>query len=205
MYRWMSHLCLLLLGSNILGLGFIFGLQFLIDTPAFGPPPLLPSNAFIVAIIVSAAVIVCFYQGEYRRLERESLLDRLPDRLHEDSSSLLTPLTGYLKTAPPSLSIPTVFHPSSTRVSSSSTDFDLHSQDRDRDRLGSSSSSSKQLIDSEFISASSSINLWAVSVHHIYYSCVAAVSSSTPIYVLSFTSSNSTTPKQLLRPVTTTA
>lgn len=198
----MSHLCLLLLGSNILGLGFIFGLQFLIDTPSFGPPPLLPSNAFIVAIIVIAAVIVYFYQGEYRRLERESLLDRLPDRLHEDSSSLLTPLTGYRKTAPPSLSIPTVFHPSSTRVSSSSTDFDLHSQDRDRDRLGSSGS--KQLIDSEFISASSSINLWAVSVYHIYC-CVAAISSSTPIYVLSFTSSNSTTPKQLLRPVTTTA
>lgn len=169
----MSHLCLLLLGSNILGLGFIFGLQFLIDTPAFGPPPLLPSNAFIVAIIVSAAVIVCFYQGEYRRLERESLLDS--NRLHEDSSSLLTPLTGYLTTTSPSLSIRNatpgaVFHPSSTRISSSSTDFDLLSQDRDRDRLGSSSSS-KQFIDSEFISASSSINLWAVSVHHIYCHC----------------------------------
>ena len=167
-----------ILGSNILGLGFIFGLQFLIDTPAFGPPPLLPSNAFIIAIIASAAVIVCFYHGEYRRLERESLLDstRL---LHEDFSPLLTPLTGYLMTTtpppppPPSLSTtPGAVSPAmsassqhnltSTRVTSSSADFDLH-RDRDRDRLGSNSSNSRQFIDSEFISASSSINLWAVS------------------------------------------
>jgi len=158
----------------MLGLGFIFGLQFLIDAPAFGPPPLLPSNVFVVAIIISAFVIVCFYRGEYRRLERESLLD---SRLHEDSSSsLLNPLTGYLNTplslftrtattgaASPNAVLSGSHNPSSIRVTNSSdapTDFDLHSQDRDR-------LSSK--IDAEFISASSSINLWAVSVHHSCY------------------------------------
>jgi hypothetical protein len=34
--------------SNVLGLGFIFALQYLISEPAFGPPPLLPSNVFIL-------------------------------------------------------------------------------------------------------------------------------------------------------------
>jgi hypothetical protein len=32
----------------VLGLGFIFALQYLISEPAFGPPPLLPSNVFIL-------------------------------------------------------------------------------------------------------------------------------------------------------------
>ena len=71
-----------IVGSNVLGLGFTFGLQFLIDVPAFGPPPLLPSNVFIVASITAAAIIVCFYHGEYKRLERESLLDNV----HHQSS-----------------------------------------------------------------------------------------------------------------------
>jgi hypothetical protein len=34
--------------SNVLGLGFIFALQYLISEPAFGPPPLLPANVFIL-------------------------------------------------------------------------------------------------------------------------------------------------------------
>jgi hypothetical protein len=39
---------LMFAASNILGLGFIFALQYLIEEPAFGPPPFLPSNLFII-------------------------------------------------------------------------------------------------------------------------------------------------------------
>ncbi len=38
----------LFVGANVLGLGFIFALQFLLDAERLGPPPLLPSNIFIV-------------------------------------------------------------------------------------------------------------------------------------------------------------
>lgn len=71
---------IIIIGSNIIGLGFIFALQYLIDVPAFGPPPLLPSNFFIIGIIICAFIIAMLYQGKYRRLENESLRDQLIDQ-----------------------------------------------------------------------------------------------------------------------------
>ncbi|KAJ1427351.1 major facilitator superfamily domain-containing protein, partial [Ochromonadaceae sp. CCMP2298] len=62
---------LMFVGCNVLGLGFVFALQFLIEQPSFGPPPLLPANAFILGVIFIALLIVQFYSGEYKRLQNE--------------------------------------------------------------------------------------------------------------------------------------
>jgi hypothetical protein len=66
-------LCFLRLGCNVLGLGFIFAVQYLIEVPRFGPPPLLPSNFFILGVLIVAAILLLFYNGEYKRLKHEKL------------------------------------------------------------------------------------------------------------------------------------
>jgi hypothetical protein len=84
----------LALGCNILGLGFIFAIQYLIEVPRFGPPPLLPSNFFILGVLIIAAVLLLFYNGEYKRLKHEKLENLSGNSFILDSSqngeSLLT-------------------------------------------------------------------------------------------------------------------
>lgn len=73
---------ILFAGSNILGLGFIFALQYLIDVDPFGPPPFLPSNFFIIGILLLAFIILLFYKGEYKRMQhdkRKSISSQVPD------------------------------------------------------------------------------------------------------------------------------
>lgn len=62
---------ILFAGCNILGLAFIFAIQYLLDEPRFGPPPLLPSNVFILGVLLVAGVLLMFYDGEYRRMKHE--------------------------------------------------------------------------------------------------------------------------------------
>jgi len=55
-------------GSNLLGLGFIFSLQYLLELPSLGPAPLLPSNLFMwVAFLVAWGLLVGLFQADYRR------------------------------------------------------------------------------------------------------------------------------------------
>ncbi len=100
---------ILFVGANILGLGFIFALQFLLDADRLGPPPLLPSNIFILCEYSSALYIACltsfsvimalalvilqFYQGQYKRLQHEGAhSDPLLGADGSDEESTKTPL-----------------------------------------------------------------------------------------------------------------
>lgn len=80
----------------MLGLGFIFALQYLIPVAAFGPPPFLPCNMFILGmslrvfidvtvvvtltvtalhctgVLLMAFVILQFYNGAYKRMGHEA-------------------------------------------------------------------------------------------------------------------------------------
>ena len=47
--------------SNILGLGFIFALQYLLEVPAVGPPPFLPSNFFIIGMIMIIYICIILF------------------------------------------------------------------------------------------------------------------------------------------------
>jgi hypothetical protein len=51
---------------------------------AFGPPPFLPSNAFILGIMILAAVMLVFFKGEYKRLQHEG------ENTHLESDNELT-------------------------------------------------------------------------------------------------------------------
>lgn len=73
---------LMFVGSNLLGLAFIFVLQALLDMRPWGPPPLLPSNAFIVCMLVVPMCCVLLYRGNYRRMHLERR-DPAANPLHE--------------------------------------------------------------------------------------------------------------------------
>jgi hypothetical protein len=67
-----------------------------LELDAFGPPPLLPSNILILGIIIIAACLLFFYNGEYKRLQHEEMNTRLTDMetsslLHQHDSSLYVP------------------------------------------------------------------------------------------------------------------
>eukprot|EP01038_Epipyxis_sp_PR26KG_P009427 gene9427-12703_t len=58
-------------GSNVLSIGLVFALQFLLEENPFGPPPLLPSNLFIIGVFVIFSIFVFNYNGPYNRLLKE--------------------------------------------------------------------------------------------------------------------------------------
>jgi hypothetical protein len=47
----------------------------LIEVPRFAPPPFLASNFFVVGVLIIAALILVFYNGDYRRMKHEQLLE----------------------------------------------------------------------------------------------------------------------------------
>ena len=65
---------IMFVGANIFGLGLIFAIQYLLDVPPLGAPPLLPSNIFMFGMIFVAFCILLFYRGEYKRLNNEELV-----------------------------------------------------------------------------------------------------------------------------------
>eukprot|EP00603_Paraphysomonas_imperforata_P000738 CAMPEP_0114424522 /NCGR_PEP_ID=MMETSP0103-20121206/6740_1 /TAXON_ID=37642 ORGANISM="Paraphysomonas imperforata, Strain PA2" /NCGR_SAMPLE_ID=MMETSP0103 /ASSEMBLY_ACC=CAM_ASM_000201 /LENGTH=533 /DNA_ID=CAMNT_0001593283 /DNA_START=129 /DNA_END=1730 /DNA_ORIENTATION=+ len=86
---------ILFVGGNIVGIPFIFIVQYLLsgsDGP--GPPPFRSSNFFIEAVMLFTVIVLMFYNGEYKRLqcdklpaeERESGLFRDEDRKLVESS-----------------------------------------------------------------------------------------------------------------------
>ena len=86
-------------GSNLVGLAFIFILQGLLSIPRLGPPPLLPSNIFILGIIVLALILLQFYSGAYKRHEHEHLIrpllsDSAVNPMDNDRSFYSDPSSG---------------------------------------------------------------------------------------------------------------
>lgn len=41
--------------------------KYLLELEAFGPPPLLPSNVFIVTVLLGATCALFWYKGHYKR------------------------------------------------------------------------------------------------------------------------------------------
>eukprot|EP01035_Chromulina_nebulosa_P016801 gene16801-22283_t len=63
---------LLFVGGNVLGIGFVFGLQVLLSTTdSHYHTPFLPSNFFIVGTVFLAWLIILPYNGKYKRLQCE--------------------------------------------------------------------------------------------------------------------------------------
>jgi len=77
--------------SNLLGLGFIFALQYLLEVPAVGPPPFLPSNFFIIGVLFVAFAVLQFFNGPYKRLAHEALKTPLLDPESQYNSDTLNP------------------------------------------------------------------------------------------------------------------
>ena len=62
---------MLLVGSNYAGIIITFVVQELLNRPAFGPPPLLPSSIFMIAMLVLSVLSVYSFKGEYKRLHAD--------------------------------------------------------------------------------------------------------------------------------------
>ena len=59
---------MLLVGSNYAGIFITFIVQELLNQPALGPPPLLPSSIFMITMLVISVLAVYSFKGEYKRL-----------------------------------------------------------------------------------------------------------------------------------------
>lgn len=62
---------LLLIGGNVVGIPIILILQVLLKAEAWGPPPFLPSNVFMLSLLLVAIASLFFYNGQYYRLQCE--------------------------------------------------------------------------------------------------------------------------------------
>lgn len=50
----------------------LISFQYLLRVSAFGPPPFLPSNAFLLGMVAVANIVLYFYHGEYHRHNMET-------------------------------------------------------------------------------------------------------------------------------------
>lgn len=120
-------------GCNVLGLGFIFAMQYLIEVPRFSPPPFLPVNFFMLGVLLIAGVLLLFYDGEYKRMKHEKM-----EHLDEESNN------GY--------------HP--PLISSSSTGLESQAmEDSSLVRITDSADNSLQH-ETSLAKASTSMNFW---------------------------------------------
>lgn len=63
---------LLMIGGNLIGIPFVIVLQSLLRQEAYGPAPFLPSNVFILSLVVITTLMLTQYNGDYKRLQCES-------------------------------------------------------------------------------------------------------------------------------------
>ena len=59
----------LLTGGNYVGVVLTLLVQWLIDRPALGPPPFLPSSMFLFIALCLSTIAVLFFEGDYKRLK----------------------------------------------------------------------------------------------------------------------------------------
>ena len=60
---------ILLVGGNYVGVILTLVAQWLLNQPALGPPPFLPSSIFLFVTICLSTVSVMFFEGDYKRLK----------------------------------------------------------------------------------------------------------------------------------------
>eukprot|EP01034_Spumella_vulgaris_P022758 gene22758-28917_t len=58
-------------GANVLAVFFVFITQALLEEDNVGPAPLLPSNFFIMGVILVSCVMLWYYNGQYKRLQND--------------------------------------------------------------------------------------------------------------------------------------
>jgi len=63
---------ILMIGGNLIGIPFVIILQDLLNEPAFGVAPFLPSNLFIFCLVLLTTLMLTQYNGDYKRLQCES-------------------------------------------------------------------------------------------------------------------------------------
>lgn len=65
------------LGGNVVGIGLVFAIQGLLsnaDNQESAPKqPMIPSNIFILVLVLIAFCQVMMFHGEYKRLKKENI------------------------------------------------------------------------------------------------------------------------------------